>query len=102
MKNNSPLTFVAVLFKLYKLVFFYLYVVFSVHRLSGHCSHILGLIETFQGFKLHNLTHVPDQLSSTSLPQQWDKPRGTKIKPAPVKDVVVSRPLENRKRKPIL
>ena len=58
--------------------------------------------ESLQGFKLHNLTHVPDQLNSISLPQQWDKPRGTKIKPVPVEDVVVARPLENRKRKPVV
>ena len=34
--------------------------------------------------------------------KQWDKPRETKIKPAPVKVVVVARPLENRKRKPVV
>ena len=45
---------------------------------------------------------MPEQLSCTSLPQQWNKPRGSKIEPVPIKDVVVARPVEKRKRKPVL
>jgi hypothetical protein len=70
--------------------------------MGGHCSHIVGLLKSLQGLKLHNFTHVPDQQSCTSIPQQWHIPRGNKIQPVPVNHVVVARPLEGRKRRPIL
>ncbi|XP_041371961.1 uncharacterized protein LOC121385365 [Gigantopelta aegis] len=71
--------------------------------LSGHCSHIIGLLKTLQGFKLHNLTSVPEQQSCTSIPRQWGHLRGMKIKPIPMSHVVVERPTaEVRKRKPVL
>jgi hypothetical protein len=71
-------------------------------RLNGHCSHIVGLLKTLQGLKLHNFKNAPDQQSCTSMPQQWHVPRGNKIKPVPLNHVVVARPLENRKRKPVI
>ena len=71
-------------------------------RMSGHCSHVVGLLKSLQGLKLHNFTHVPDEQSCTSIPQQWHLPRGEKIKPVPVNHVVVARPVENRKRRPVL
>ncbi|VDI62478.1 Hypothetical predicted protein [Mytilus galloprovincialis] len=37
--------------------------------LNGHCSHIVGLIKSLQGLKLHNCSRVPDQQSCTSIPQ---------------------------------
>ncbi|XP_041350483.1 uncharacterized protein LOC121369450 [Gigantopelta aegis] len=71
--------------------------------LSGHCSHIIGLLKTLQGFKLHNLTSVPEQQSCTSIPRQGGHPRGMKIKPIPMSHVVVERPTaEVIKRKPVL
>ncbi|XP_069141863.1 uncharacterized protein [Argopecten irradians] len=66
------------------------------------CSHIVGLLKTLQGLKLHNYTSVPQHQSCTSVPQQWNVPRGPKIKPVPINHVVVARPLESRKRKPII
>ncbi|KAL3891321.1 hypothetical protein ACJMK2_003583, partial [Sinanodonta woodiana] len=69
---------------------------------SGHCSHVIGLIKSLQGLKLHNFTTVPDQLSCTSIPQQWHVPRGSKIKAIPLNHVVVARPTESRKRKPVV
>ncbi|XP_062585063.1 uncharacterized protein LOC134255349 [Saccostrea cucullata] len=70
--------------------------------LDGHCSHIVGLLKTLQGLKLHNFKNAPDHQSCTSLPQQWHVPRGTKIKPVPLNHVVVARPKEKRKRKPVI
>jgi hypothetical protein len=64
-------------------------------------SHIVGLLKSLQGLKLHNFTHVPDQQCCTSIPQQWHIPRGNKIQPVPVNHVV-ARPLEGRKRRRIL
>ncbi|XP_046558856.1 sodium- and chloride-dependent glycine transporter 2-like [Haliotis rubra] len=69
--------------------------------LSGKCSHIIGLTKTLHGFKLHNFKEIPSDLSSTSMPKQWNKPRGDKILPVPISQVVVARPTEQRKRKPI-
>uniref|UniRef100_A0A8W8MB74 SWIM-type domain-containing protein n=1 Tax=Magallana gigas TaxID=29159 RepID=A0A8W8MB74_MAGGI len=69
--------------------------------LNGHCSHIVGLIKSLQGFKLHNFSNVPEQQSCTSIPQQWHVPRGSKIKPVPINHLVVARPTESRKRKPV-
>ncbi|XP_060589407.1 uncharacterized protein LOC132744663 [Ruditapes philippinarum] len=70
--------------------------------LTGHCSHIIGLVKTLQGLKLHNISNVPDQLSCTSVPQQWHVPRGEKIEPVPLNHVVVAKACETRKRKPVL
>ena len=76
---------------------------YTLHcRLAGRCSHVIGLIKSLQGLKLHNFSHVPDQLSCTSLPQQWHIPRGDRIEPVPINHVVVARPKETRKRKPTL
>lgn len=37
------------------------------------------------------------------MPQQWDKPRGEKIKADPVSKMIISRPTNlNRKRKPVI
>ena len=58
---------------------------YTLHcRLAGRCSHVIGLIKSLQGLKLHNFSHVPDQLSCTSLPQQWHIPRGDRIEPVPI------------------
>ncbi|XP_062593963.1 ficolin-1-like [Saccostrea cucullata] len=61
----------------------------------------VGLIKSLQGFKLHNFSNVPEQQSCTSIPQQWHVPRGSKIKPIPINHLVVARPTESRKRKPV-
>ena len=72
-------------------------------RATGHCTHILALLKTLQGLKLHNFTNVPCQHSCTSIPQQWNVPRGDKIQPVPINHVVVARPKDkDRKRKPVV
>lgn len=43
-----------------------------------------------------------EEIPSTSLPQQWHKPRGKKITGQPVSKVVVAKAKINRKRKPIM
>ncbi|KAJ8306945.1 hypothetical protein KUTeg_015029 [Tegillarca granosa] len=35
--------------------------------MSGHCSHVIGLIKSLQGFKLLNFRSVPEQQSCTSV-----------------------------------
>ncbi|XP_056014374.1 uncharacterized protein LOC125665758 [Ostrea edulis] len=54
-------------------------------------------------WKISGFVEIPSMLSSTSLPQQWDKPRGDKIQPEPVSQMIISNPSNlNRKRKPIV
>ncbi|XP_076106234.1 uncharacterized protein LOC143074906 [Mytilus galloprovincialis] len=54
-------------------------------------------------WKILGYKAVPSQPSSTSLPQQWDKPRGPKSKAEPVSQMIISRPMNlTRKRKPVI
>ncbi|KAH3826971.1 hypothetical protein DPMN_128903 [Dreissena polymorpha] len=60
-------------------------------RIVGECSHLLAVVLKLTDWILDDLTDVPSQPSSTSCPQQWDKPRGSKIKAEPVSTMVLSR-----------
>ena len=52
---------------------------------------------------MDGLKEVPIQPSCTSMPQSWDKPRGTKIAPEPVCTMVISKPGNtNRKKRPLV
>lgn len=75
-------------------------IIFFIDIDNDSCSSD-GLIKSLQGFKLHNFSNVPEQQSCTSIPQQWHVPRGSKIKPVPINHLVVARPTESRKRKPV-
>jgi len=56
------------------------------------------MIETMT---LCGFNEVSAEPSSTSLPQQWDKPRDPKILPESVESMVIARPKNlNQKRKP--
>ena len=73
-------------------------------RLAGTCSHVVGLVHTIAHYQNLNLKEVPAELSATSLPQQWHKPRGRKIKPQAVVSMTLANPIKSpadRKRKPI-
>ncbi|XP_022312022.2 uncharacterized protein LOC111117245 [Crassostrea virginica] len=70
---------------------------------SGQCAHILAVILTIEQWKIAGLMEIPSHPSSTSLPQQWDKPRGPKICSEPVSQMIICRPTNlNRKRKPVV
>ncbi|XP_061183515.1 uncharacterized protein LOC133191793 [Saccostrea echinata] len=70
--------------------------------LSGTCAHTTALIYTIQHYKRLGLNQVPAELPCTSLPQQWHKPRGTKIQPEPLSSMVFSKPKPTpRKKKPV-
>lgn len=78
--------------------------IFFFFRLSGTCSHVVGLVHTIAHYQNLNLKEVPAELSATSLPQQWDKPRGRKIKAQPMIAMTLAyptKPSSERKRKPI-
>ncbi|KAK6191227.1 hypothetical protein SNE40_002963 [Patella caerulea] len=71
--------------------------------MGGRCAHVLAIIIMIEEWKIAGYKDVPSQPSSASLPQQWDKPRGSKIEPDPVSHIRISRPGNvNRKRKPVM
>ncbi len=49
----------------------------------------------------HTSSTTQTKSSCTSLPQQWQKPRGNKIRAVPISSVVVVKANENRMRRPI-
>ncbi|XP_046558783.1 uncharacterized protein LOC124267828 [Haliotis rubra] len=70
---------------------------------SGKCSHVLALVLILEGWKISGYQAIPSQPSSTSLPQQWDKPRGPKIESEAVSQIIIARPRNlNRKRRPVM
>ncbi|KAJ8299945.1 hypothetical protein KUTeg_021464 [Tegillarca granosa] len=71
--------------------------------ISGECAHILAVLMTLQNWILDGYKEVPAEQSCTSLPQSWDKPRGSKIHPEPVSQMVICKPVNvSRKRKPLM
>lgn len=48
------------------------------------CNHIIALLYVINHWKATNEKEIPSDLSCTSLPQKWHKPRGDKITPEPV------------------
>jgi hypothetical protein len=68
--------------------------------LSGACAHVVGLIYTLADFKLRGYHEVPAITSCTSKPAAWIKPRGKKIKPQPITELVMAKPRPSRKRQP--
>lgn len=71
--------------------------------MSGQCAHVLAVVNALEQWKISGYKEIPAEPSSTSLPQQWDKPRGEKIKAEPVSKMIISRQTNlNRKRKPVI
>ena len=62
----------------------------------------MAVLYTLRGWTLAGLKDVLSGASCTSLPQQWDKPRGQKIAGEPVSTMVIAKPgNRRRKRKPV-
>jgi len=59
---------------------------------SGSCGHVVAVLYQLAEYKALNLKAVPDPLPSTSLPQQWHKPRGQKIAPAKIGKMQLAAP----------
>lgn len=71
--------------------------------MSGQCAHFLAVVNALEQWKISVYKAIPSEPSSTSLPQQWDRPRGEKIKAESVSKMIISRPPNlNRKRKPVI
>jgi len=56
---------------------------------------------TLTDWLLDGVKEVPSQAASTSIPQQWDKPRGAKILSEPISTMVIAKP-GSSKRKPLV
>ncbi|KAK3737281.1 hypothetical protein QZH41_019808, partial [Actinostola sp. cb2023] len=65
--------------------------------------HILWVYNLIH-YQQQGLKEVPAALSCTSLPQQWHKPRGSKIKPRSVVNMILAKAKASgkRKRKPVV
>jgi len=81
---------------------FYLCLSFLHFRVSGECAHMVALVMLLEGWLLEGITAIPTEIASTSRPQQWGKPRGMKIRPTVVSEMVIVKPHKNeRKRRPL-
>src|SRR5664279_2692750 len=69
---------------------------------SGSCAHVLAIVYQLEDWLIQGLHDIPDDISCTSTTQQWHKPRGSKIEPAAVSNMVFAKPLQGRKRKPVI
>ncbi|KAK0139997.1 hypothetical protein N1851_023104 [Merluccius polli] len=63
---------------------------------QGYCSHVVGLVYALDLAITKARDAEPCTSSCTSLPQQWHKPRGNKIRAVPISTVVVAKATENR------
>jgi len=59
---------------------------------SGCCGHIIGLLFQLAEYHTLQLSSVPDPVPSTSLPQEWHKPRGDRIGPVRIEDIQLAAP----------
>jgi hypothetical protein len=62
---------------------------------------LVGFILALQQWQMMGFTEVPAKLSSTSLPEQWSLPRGSKIQPVDVAHLTFVNPKPDRKKQPI-
>jgi hypothetical protein len=68
---------------------------------SRCCGHVVGVLYQLADYKALNLKTVPDPVPSTSLPQQWHKPRGAKIGAIRVEDMQLSAPSSKPKSRAV-
>ena len=58
---------------------------------SGSCAHVLAIVYQLEDWLIQGLHDIPDDVSCTSTSQQWHKPRGTKIEPTAVSDMIFAK-----------
>ncbi|XP_032221847.2 uncharacterized protein LOC116604080 [Nematostella vectensis] len=60
-----------------------------VAGIGGFCHHVIGLL-----YYISQLVHksIPDELPCTMMKQRWSVPRGKKIEPLQILDVLVKKP----------
>lgn len=60
----------------------------------------MGLFHLINHLRCSGLTDIPTEISCTSLQQQWHKPRGKRIEPEQVMNMVCPKPKRKRKKPP--
>ena len=61
---------------------------------------MLALIKIIEARKINK--EILAEPSSTNLSQQWDKRRGPKVKPEPVSQMLISKPGNTNRKKPVM
>ena len=70
---------------------------------SGQCAHVLAVVYKVTDWILGGLKEVPDQPACTYVPQQWDRPRGSKIVSEPVTAMVIAKSSNcSRRKRPLV
>lgn len=69
---------------------------------SGSCAHVLAAVYQLEDWLVQGLQDIPDGVSCTSTSQQWHRPRGLKIEPTGVSSMIFAKPLQTRKRRPVI
>lgn len=70
--------------------------------MSQSCHHVIGLGFYLQDKILRGDSEIPESLSCTSKPIEWNKPRGSKIAPESVLQTIFQKPTNiNRKKRPV-
>ena len=77
-----------------------------LHNLQTECLLCVRIAATMlliEEWKIASLKEISSQMSSTSLQQQWDKPRGEEVKLEAVSETLIARPTNFAgKKKPIV
>lgn len=63
-----------------------------VAGIGGFCHHVVGLLYYLALLKQLGHKSIPDELTCTMMKQRWSVPRGKKIEPTQIKDVLVKKP----------
>ena len=56
---------------------------------SGFCNHVFGVLYTLSHYAKSGIKEIPSDLSRTSQPQQWDKPRIAGIRAEPMMEIEI-------------
>lgn len=63
-----------------------------VAGIGGCCHHVVGLLYYIALLKQLGHKSIPDELTCTMMKQRWSVPRGKKIEPIQIQDVLVKKP----------
>lgn len=63
-----------------------------VAGIGGFCHHVVGLLYYLALLKQLGHKSIPDELTCTMMKQRWSVPRGKKIEPTQIQDVLVKKP----------
>lgn len=65
--------------------------------LSGYCNHVMALLYQISHFCKSVTKRIPEDLSKTSMPQVWHKPRIEGISPEPLMECILGHKANSKK-----